>query len=346
MAKKRKITIKDVAKYTGVSVATVSNVVNGIDKTSEETRDYILKAIKDIGYQPNLTARSLASGKSSLIGIMLPIIEEGDDLSILLKNNPFYSEFISGIEYISRRMGYDVIVTGIEKQQKCKEWLNKRNIDGIILLGMYPKTFFDEIKELKLPIVLIDTFEQYTSTFNRITIDDELGGYLATKHLLELGHKRIALVTGNINNSEVNYRRYKGYIKALAEADINYDKDIVLEDLTTIDGGFRAGMKIMELNTEITAVFANADIVALGVIKAFKKNGRNVPKDYSVVGFDDINFCEYISPSLTTIHQDIYQKGITAAEVLINDIEGQTTSYQNVQQPIELIIRESTRSIK
>lgn len=345
MPNEKRITIRDVAKYTGVSVATVSNVINGIVKTSDETRENILKAIKDLGYQPNFTAKSLANGKSYLIGIMLPIIEEGDDFSILLKNNPFFSEFISGIEYTSRLNGYDVLITGIEKDKKCKDWIYKRNIDGIILLGMYPMTFFEEIYELRLPMIIIDAYEEYTSMFHRITIDDEHGGYIATKHLLELGHKRIALVTGNINNSGVNYNRYKGYTRALSEAGISYDKNIVFEDHMDFDGGYRIGNKIMELNDNITAVFAVADIVAFGVIRAFKDKGKKVPEDYSIVGFDNIKFCEYMSPGLTTISQNIYEKGIVAAETIINNIEDTNLPHQNIKQPIELIIRESTRRI-
>jgi LacI family transcriptional regulator len=346
MNMKRKITIREVAKYAGVSVASVSNVINGIDKTSEVTKEKILKAISEIGYQPDFTARSLAKGKSNLIGIMLPISEEGDEASLLLKNNPFFSEFISGIEYISRRRGYDVLITGIEKDQRCKEWIDKRNLDGIILLGMHPEAFFNEMQGMKLPIVLIDAYEEYNTMFHRITIDDELGGYIATKHLIDLGHRNIALATGSINNSGVNYKRFEGYKRALQETQIDFDRKIVFEDHLTYEGGYEMGKKILQLGAEITAVFAVADIVAFGVIKSFMNHGKNVPADYSIIGFDDIKLCEYMSPGLTTVRQDITKKGIAAAEAIFNDIEAGVISNENILMPIELIIRESTKDIR
>jgi LacI family transcriptional regulator len=345
MNMKRKITIREVAKYAGVSVASVSNVINGIDKTSEVTKEKILKAIDEIGYQPDFTARSLAKGKSNLIGIMLPISEEGDEASLLLKNNPFFSEFISGIEYISRRRGYDVLITGIEKDQKCKEWIDKRNLDGIILLGMHPEAFFNEMQGMKLPIVLIDAYEEYNTMFHRIAIDDELGGYIATKHLIDLGHRNIALATGSINNSGVNYKRFEGYKRALQEAGIGFDRKVVLEDHLNYESGYKMGKKIQQLK-EITAVFAVADILAFGVIKSLKDSGKNVPEEYSVVGFDDIKLCEYMSPGLTTVRLDITKKGIAAAEAIFNDIEEGIVSNENILMPIELIIRESTRDIR
>lgn len=345
MTTKRKITIRDVAKFAGVSVATVSNVINGIDKTSEETKQKILNAIEEIGYRPDFTARSLAKGKSNLIGIMLPIIEKGDEPSHLLKDNPFFSEFISGIEYIARRRGYDVLITGIEKGQTCKEWIDKRNLDGIILLGLHPESFFTEMKGVKLPIVLTDAYEDYASMFHRITIDDEYGGYIGTKHLIDLGHKNIVLATGNITNSGVNNRRYKGYVRALTEAGIESSMDYVIENHLSYKGGYDIGMKILNDMPKVTGVFVIADITAFGVIKAFNENGRHVPEDFSVVGFDDIQLCQYITPGLTTVRQDIVEKGIAAAEAVINDIENGEISNRNILLPIELIIRESTRKI-
>jgi LacI family transcriptional regulator len=183
-----KVTMRDVARYAGVSVATVSNVLNNVSKASDETRERILKAIQETGYKLDYTARCLSMGKSNLIGVMFPITEKGDEPSILLRNNPFYSEFTSGIEYVARKQGYDILLTGIESGQKCKDWIAKRNLDGIILLGIHPKSFSNEMKDVKLPIVLTDTYEEYSTQFHRIMVNDEMGGYIATKHLIDSGH--------------------------------------------------------------------------------------------------------------------------------------------------------------
>ena len=342
---KRKVTIRDVAKYAGVSVATVSNVINNINKASDETREMVLKSIKEIGYQPDFAARCLANGKSNLIGVMLPITEKGDEPYLLLKDNPFFSEFISGIDFISCKRGYDFLIAGIESGQKCKEWIIKRNLDGIIMLGMLPRSFFDEMEELKLPVVLIDAYEEFATRFHRIMADDKNGGYISTKHLISLGHRYIAFVTGSIKYSGVNRERFEGYKKALQEAGIALDPGLVFENHVTFEGGYQAGKKIMETNSKITAVAAVADVVAFGLINVFRDHGKSVPDDYSVVGFDDIQLCQYVVPRLTTIRQNIFKKGVAAVEAIISDIELPSGTSETKILSVELVRRESTQKL-
>jgi len=341
----RKVTMRDVAKYAGVSVATVSNVLNKVSKTSDDTRERILKAIEETQYKLDYTARCLSMGKSNLIGVMFPITEKGDEPSILLRNNPFFSEFTSGIEYVARKQGYDILLTGIESGQKCKEWISKRNLDGIILLGINPESFFNEMKDVKLPIVLTDTYEEYSTKFHRVMVDDEMGGYIATKHLLDSGHRNIAIASGRIGEVGVNLRRYEGYKRALNEVGIDINKKFIIEENVSFDGGYRIGKRIIKLDSKITAVFAVADIVAFGIIKAFNKNGKSVPVDYSIVGFDDLKMCEYITPELTTIRQDIFKKGMVSAEAIIDDIEFGIVTSETVMLPVELINRGSVKKI-
>ena len=340
-----KVTMKDVAKYAGVSVATISNVLNNVSKASEVTRERILKAIEETGYKLDYTARCLSMGKSNLIGVMFPITEKGDEPSILLRNNPFFSEFTSGIDYVARKQGYDILLTGIESGQKCKDWIAKRNLDGIILLGIHPKSFFNEIKDVKLPIVLTDTYEDYSTNFHRVMVNDEMGGYIATKHLLDSGHKNIAIALGRIESSGVTFKRYEGYKRALNEAGININTKLIIEESVTFEGGYNIGKRIIQLKEKITAVFAVADIVAFGLIKAFNSNGKQVPEDYSIVGFDDLKICQYITPELTTIKQDIFKKGMVSAEAIINDIEFGVVTSETVMLPVELINRRSVKKI-
>lgn len=342
---KKKITIRDIAKRANVSVATVSNVINNINKVSDETREKILKIIEELEYQPDFTARSLSNRKSNLIGIILPLIEEDSNQSTLLRDNPFYSEFISGVEYEARKHGYDVLITGIAKNQSCKEWVDKRNLDGLIFLGIYPEILYQEMQKLNIPIVLIDSDKAHSYGFYNISIDDVLGGYIATKHLLSLGHTKIALATGSLEDSNVNFNRYIGYKKALEEHNIDVSDDLIFIDNISFDGGYKLGNEILKSNKNITAIFSVADIVAYGIMKCFHDNKIKIPDDYSIVGFDNLKVGEFVYPPLTTINQNIFQKGIVAVDTIINHIENKEAFNKNIELPIELIVKNSTKKV-
>ncbi|MCX7773267.1 MAG: LacI family transcriptional regulator [Clostridia bacterium] len=338
-----KVSAKDVARYVGVSVATVSNVVNNINKVSEETRQKVLKAIEELQYQPDFTARSLAKRKSNLLGVMLPITEQGDDKSLLLKDNPFYAEFISGIEYEAGRRGYDVLITGIRPHQSLKDWVRKRNIDGVIFLGIYSQAFLSELKSLHVPVVLMDTHRRETGAHN-IGTEDQKAGDMACQYLIHLGHRNIALATGSIKTSPVNENRYKGYVTALKRADIPILKELIFEEQVSFEGGYRIGERIAKDRKGITAVFCVADIVAFGLMKALKENGLQIPEDISVMGFDNLKTCDYLFPGLTTIDQGIYKKGVIAVEFLVNDIEGIDHTLRSMNLPVKIVERNSTKA--
>lgn len=337
-----KVTIRDVAKHAGVSVASVSYTLNGIDKVAPETKERILRAIEELNYKPSLTAQCLSKGDSKLIGVSLPITEKGDIPGVMLENNPFFGDLISGIESVSRKRGYDILISGVETNEQYSDWVQRRKLDGVIMLGTYPRSIFEEIKTLEVPIVLIDAYEEYASDFHRVMVEDELGGYLATKHLIDLGHRKIGYVTGSINNSFVNYRRYQGYRKALEEAGIDYDNEMYFEEHVTFNGGYRIAERIFNENN-VTAVFVAADIMAIGVIKYFLERGRKIPDDLSVIGFDDIKFGQYMMPGLTTMRQDIIAKGRIAAEMIVKDLkDGKRTNDSMILKP-GLVIRDSTK---
>lgn len=343
---KKKVTIRDVAKHAGVSVASVSYVLNNVDKITSETKERILKSIEELDYKPSLTARCLSKGDSKLIGICLPITEKGDIPGALLANNPFFSEFISGIEYTIRDKGYDILISGVSSNEQYKDWIQRRGLDGIIMLGVYPRSIFEEVKNLEVPIVLTDAYEEYAADFHRVMVEDELGGYMATKHLLELGHAKIAFVVGSISNSILYYRRYQGYLRALKEAGITPDQKLLFEDHVTFDGGYEVGQKMLKSRCDVTAVFAAADIMAIGLMKAYIQSNKKVPEDLSIIGFDDIKFGQYMTPSLTTIRQDIFMKGRVSGEMIMEDLQRGKRSNRSVTLKPELIIRDSTSSIK
>ncbi len=336
-----KVTMKDVARQAGVSVATVSNVLNNItNKTNEETRDKVLKAVKEMNYQMDMTARSLSMGKSKLLGIFLPEVFFMDRPSSVLKDNPFFSEIVSGIEYEARMEGYDVMITCVNSVDHANELIHKRMLDGVALLGMHHEQFWNNLKNLSIPIVLIDSYcyEQYG--FCNVGTEDEQGAYLATKHLLSLNHRHIALVTDNSSDSEVNHQRFLGYKRAIKESGVDEELCPIIKEDLNFKGGIMAGHKLLNYNY-VTAAFVVADIMALGIIKLMNQIGKSIPKDLSIIGFDDLSVCNYSFPGLTTIRQDIYRKGREVAKLLINKINGNEVEA-GVRLPIELIVRETT----
>lgn len=341
-----KATIRDVAKHAGVSVASVSYVINGIDKITPETKKRIMNSIKELDYKPSMTARCLSNGESKLIGIALPITEKGDIPGDLLENNPFFSEFISGIEFTTRSKGYDILISGLDSSMRYTDWIQRRKLDGLIILGVYPRSIFEEIKGLDIPIVLSDAYEEYAADFHRVMVNDEFGGYIATKHLLELGHQKIAFAAGSIKHSYINQFRYDGYKRAMKEAGLKPDKSMIFEDHVTFNGGYHIGEKMQHSNCSATAVFVAADIMAIGLMKSFIEGNKKIPDDLSIIGFDDIKFTQYTVPGLTTVKQDILMKGKVSAEMILNDLKnGQRTNHSVFLQP-ELIIRGSTAALK
>lgn len=339
-----KTTMKDVAKHAGVSVATVSNVLNNVmNKTTDATRLRVLAAVKELNYKMDMTARTLSIGKSNLVGIFLPEVYENSMPSSVLKGNPFYSEIISGIEYEARMLGYDILISCIRSADHAIELVSKRMLDGVAILGAHDDSFWVEMKRLDVPIVLIDSYRHDELGINNVGIDDELGAYLATKHLLMLGHRRIAFGAGRVDDGEVNYHRYLGFKRALIEVGIDPIQCPVLQDMVSFKGGITIGHRILKDHTDITAVFAAADIIALGIIKIMHQFGKEIPKDLSIIGFDDLSVCEYTFPSLTTIRQDIYKKGVEVARLLVRKINGDETIISE-ELPVELIVRDTTKA--
>lgn len=265
------------------------------------------------------------------------------DFPTEIVKNPFFGEFISGVESITRKEGYDILFTGVETDEQCRDWIQRRKLDGIIMLGMYPKSFFVEVKKLGIPIVLTDAYEDYAKEFHRVMLEDEIGSYQAVRYLLEKGHRKIAFVTGSIEHSPLNRKRYQGYQRALQEAGIEVKPEYFLEYPVSFQGGCQAAMEIMQTKCDVTAIFAIADIMAIGMLKAFRENGREVPQDYSIIGFDGIQFDEYVTPGLTTMHQDSAQKGKISAEIILEDVKHGCSKGKTVVLKPTLVERESVR---
>ncbi|HEY0827418.1 MAG TPA: LacI family DNA-binding transcriptional regulator [Bacilli bacterium] len=340
----KRITIKDVAMAAGVSTAAISYALNGKEsKVSTETLERIQATVASLNYIPDFSARSLVNKKSYLIGVVIPETEEHNSMIL---ENPFYSEIVSGIESELRKHNYHLILTGMDKGKGCFDLSIQRNLDGAIIMGVYNEDFYEGLKLLRIPIILVDSYI-HEACFKTIGIDDEFGGSLATTHLIENGHSHIAIVTGKIQKDGVVEKRFFGYKSALEQAGIAYNPDYVFEDSISYEHGVTAGKVIADKMSDISGVFATADMVAFGVVSGLREAGKRVPDDISVIGFDDILMSSMFIPQLTTIRQDIKAKGIKAVQCLIQTIRGSDPEdLSEVVLPIALIERQSVRRIR
>lgn len=335
-------TIKDIAKMANVSIGTVSNVINGKGRFSEETRKKIEKILKQSNYMPNVAARSLKDKLNPLIALVVPYAPRGK-----VFDNPFFSQLISGIENGARDRKFHVIFTGA-KDELDLSYLLEKNINGLIVFGANENTeFLEDIQKLRLPTVYMDSYLSDPDLY-QVLLNDEMGGYLGTKYLISLGHRSIIVISsgwlGDVENADsVVDSRLLGYRKALEEAGIEFSQDLVIEGPFSVEGGYHAAQQVLQLRHRATACFAFSDIVAMGLVKGFYDLDIFVPNDISVMGFDDLYFSEYLTPGLTTIRQDIFGRGQSAVKLLIDQIENKCNLQdRKIISPVSLKVRQST----
>lgn len=339
---KEKATIRDVAAAAGVSVATVSNVLNGKKKVSERTRNDVLDVIKQMEYVPDLNARGLSVKDTRLIGIVVPQTEPGNTL--MFRNN-FYSEILGSIEFHARKYGYHVLISATDVTQDYLNLIRERNLDGVIIIGTYQNEFLSQLKQLEIPVVLVDSYCKH-DWFHAIRIDDEYSSYMATKYVLDAGHRKIALVSGIVQDDGVMNKRLKGFKKAMEEYDTLSLPEHFYEGNVDYVSGVAIANQIVTGQIDITAVVTTADIFAIGLIKGFYDNGVHVPENISVIGFDDLDISKYLTPGLTTVKQQISLKGERAVKLLIQNIEEPDMPKIEEILPVRLVIRESVKLLE
>lgn len=329
-----KATMKDIADYLDISITTVSHAINGTRLVSVELKEEIFKAIDKFGYKPNILARSLRMNKSFSIGLIVPQI-----------SNPFNAEVAHGVEKIAFNNNYNVILCSSErklkKEMQYTDLLYNKQVDGIIFVGSWVGDQVQHIKEIQdkgMPVVLIDRSERDLE-IDVVSADNEYGGYLATRHLIELGHKRIACIKGS-PKATLNAKRPVGYKKAMKEAGI--DDPIIKTSNFLFDGGYKVTKKLLQSKKPPTAIFACNDLMAIGVISAAYEMKRKIPEDISVVGFDNIGMSSYSTPSLTTIDYKIDEMGKKAAKILLNRISDNKIEYKHEYVEPKLVVRGTT----
>jgi len=337
----RRINMKDIAKEANVSVATVSYVINKRkDQTiAPSTIKRVEDAVSKLGYVPNMAAKALVENKSYLIGVVIPQTEPGKQFMF---SNPFYGELLSSIEFSAREKGYHVLISGTDVDQSYLEIANKRSLDGIIIVGIHPDDYYENLRNTSIPVVLIDSYCN-NLPFKSISIKDRESAKLATKYFIDNGHTKIGFASGIISNNGVTYERYLGYKDALEEAGIAFDEDFVYSGTVSQEYGKELGIKIANMNKRPTAIFSTADIIAFGLINGLKKSNLVVPNDISIIGFDDTWLARDCDPLLTTIKQDVFEKGQKAVELLLNN---KSAENEHIILDVELIERDSVSKIK
>jgi DNA-binding LacI/PurR family transcriptional regulator len=332
------ITISDVARRAGVTTATVSNVITQRVPVSDKTRARVLLAIKELGYRPNLVARGLAQGKTLTLALVVPTL-----------SNPFFAEVVEEVERAADQHDYQLLLSmthhSLEDGKRYLERSASRWVDGFIVMGMAVDitdvlALRDSGKEVVLSVWNQDP---RTLTLPIVDIDFRLAGELATRHLLECGHRRIAAIV----EEPVQLSRRKGFQAALAEAGISTLPEYILQGDSSFESGYQGTLELLALPTPPTAIFAGNDLMALGAIEAIARQGLSVPHDISVVGVDDISQAAYAHPPLTTISIPKREMARTATELLLRHIQGTDIPEEPLKILVSphILVRQSTTSV-
>lgn len=329
-----KVTIYDVAKEAGVSIATVSKVLNNTGNMREETRKRVLNVIEEMNYLPNLVASALTGKGTQTLGLLVPDI-----------SNPFFSAMARQIEDYADAQGMTVIMCSIdgsiEKERKYIELLQRKQVDGFIIASSFQDTeLLKNIINQGFPIVML-AYDDSTIEVSKVSIDDFKGGYEAASHLYTKGHRNMAIIAEHANSS--NLRIY-GFRVALEGREIEFPDENVYRTTASIDNGKASFEEIFQKgNEEIpTAIFACNDLLAIGVIQGATERGMNIPEDLAIIGFDNTILATTTVPGLTTISQPVEEMAEKTVELLITEIEQKKKVIKRVLFNPELIVRGTT----
>lgn len=328
-------TIKDVAAKANVSVATVSRVLNGLPGFSVETKKKVQESIASLGYHYNAVARNLKVKKTNTIAVLIPQVE-----------TTFYVKILSGIEDAANRLNYSVIVCHVGGAgNRTREYINmlmERQVDGIIGCSLPPNEEIDRMMfECGIPCFLVSTLS-YHYKIPFIKIDDFKAEYAATEFLIKRGHRSIVFLSGPLTDTVAGVPRLDGYKQALADNGIPFDQSLVGFTEFSYETGIDAFSRILSHGRKFTAVAACCDDVAIASVTVGFKNGLIIPKDYSVVGYDNTRIAEMAIPPLTTISQPLYEMGTSAFNMLFQSIETGKPPESRIL-PFEIVERDSVR---
>ncbi len=334
-----RVSIKDIAREADVSHSTVSRALSDSSLVNAETKARIQRLAREMGYSPDARARSLVMGRTRTIGLVVTTITD-----------PFIAEVVQAIENTALDRGYTVILASSQSEPDREiaavEMLRSKRVDGVIVTSSRVGALYqDHLDRLGVPVVLLNSHSAQMGPYTfAITVNNRHGACLATEHLIQQGHRRIAYISGPADHSD-DLERLAGYGQALDEAGIAYDPDLVITGTGRSGGGERALPRLMALDEPPTATFCYNDMTAIGVLYAARQSGISIPGDLAVVGFDDIPFASYVYPSLTTVAQPKPDMGQRAMQMVLalteqDDPDGLEVSNTVVQGT--LIVRESS----
>jgi LacI family transcriptional regulator len=326
--------MRDVAEHAGVSVTTVSHVINNTRPVSDALRQRVEAVMLDLGYQPNTLARSLRRGETHTIGVIVPD-----------NSNPFFAEVARGIEDTSFDHGYSVILCNSDRDlHKERLYINvliEKQVDGILFVAAGMSA--DNIQPLldrALPLVVVDR-QIPALAVDTVLAANQHGGWLATQHLLELGHHRIGCIVGPEDIAS-SVERVSGYHQALSAHNLPVDEQLVIRGDFRYESGYAAGGRLLSLDDPPTAIFACNDLMAVGAMTKALEIGLSVPGDLSVIGFDDIRPAVYANPPITTIKQPKYEMGVASTALLLSRMRDSNRTPQQQVLETSLVIRQST----
>jgi len=335
-------TIKDIAKETNLSLTTVSLVLNNKPhRLSKETCERVLATAKKLNYRPNRMAASLVTNSTRIIGMII------NDIS-----NTYYAELAKGAEARCREEGYALIICNAGSKKDNEQYINlliEQSVDGVIS-AFWPDVAENDVAQIisqadqaSIKLVLID-FPRNIPNISYISLDNRQGAYLATRHLINLNHRRIGFIADPFYMKTLSAsQRFLGYQNALLEADINFDDSLVVPGKYTIESGYHCTKALIA--KEVTAIFAANDLMAYGSYQYAREKDIIIPDQLSVVGFDDIIYSDFFSPQLTTVRQPTFQMGYQAANELIESLKNKTELKSSIIFAPELIIRKSTSAL-
>ncbi len=327
-----RITIRDVAAKAGVSHQTVSRVINNNEKVNDETRSKVVTAIEALGYQPNAIARSMAKGRTRTLACFSPNLT---DIT--------YAGIIEGAEFEARQSGYFLMTASAPDSNTfsmlVEQLVASRRTEGLLLINPFMDDRYNQLPQFA-PTVFVGA-RSSQNKLDSVFLDDEEAGRMATRHLLELGHQAIAMITGPLQE-DCSQDRQTGYFETLQFAGISINPALILEGDWSATSGYQAVQHLIAQNIPFSGIFAQNDRMAVGAIKALREAGRRVPEDISIIGFDDMPLASYYDPPLTTIRQDTFFMGREAARLLIRAIENPEKQRRNLRMPVELVLRKST----
>jgi LacI family transcriptional regulator len=328
--------IDEVAKLSGVSRSTVSRVVNNDPNVKESTRARVKEVIRKANYRPNTVARGLASGRTRIIGLVLPTAQSS------LFTDPYYPRLIQGITTVCNARDYSVMLwlTNPEQEQtKIHQLVSDSLLDGMVIASyLIDDPILEALTKSGLPFLLIGRHPTRTD-LSYLDADNFQGAREAVVHLLRLGRRRVATITGP-NNMIAGIDRREGYERAFHERGMNPDPALMVEGDFSESGGYTSMMRLIPQNPD--AVFVASDTMAVGALRALRESGKRIPEDVAVVGFDDIPSAAHMDPPLTTVRQNIQGMGQLAAETLIQILNEKTAPPHRLVLPTELIIRSSS----